>query len=810
MKCKKFLVLVLGLGLAGCASSSPPGALVPQRPQVRVMNAPTISPSQAESLKDKSPRPDSKEADIIDERGIEVLATALKKMPAKPRQPRKGEQLYPIELNLQNADLVEAVRALADTLNLNYSIDPKVKGTVNVKASGKLTRGELMSILETMLLVNGAALVKVGNTYNIVPLDKAAGEAAPVYARGVPAAGMTAQVVFLTQTPAKEVSAVLKPLMSAGGKIGEAPNNSLVIVDYPANVEKLANLIHLIDTQALSRTSVSVVKVKNTDPTAVISEMEAIFSAYGALMPKDKGAGGVQFLPIPRMNAVMILAGSPSLLDRAKYWVQQLDLKTDALANVHVYHVKNYKARNLGDLLTQAYGGAPAAAGVREVKPEPGAAGGISTPGTGFVPTGEAATRLRGESLDLGGTSSSSQRGRGGAAGGLGGGRSGTGMGLGALATTAPGARERALPMAPGAAGAAPLKEGVRIIPDEENNLLVIVAPPYEWNVISRLLEKLDVMPRQVMCEVLIADVTLTDDLRFGVEWFINTRQTQLLPNTFTPPPSFGGAQALPLEVLKGASAALQPAGGFSFMARDALNLFRGTVNMLAEEGKVEVLASPHIMAANNQEAHIQIGQDVPILVATSTGILTASDTVVTNQVEYRSTGIILKVRPQINAKGLITLEIAQEVSNVAQTQATGTVGNSPTFDVRQAKTQLITGDNQTIILGGLIREDIQRGSAGFPGLRRVPLLGPLFGSETSRKRRTELIVLITPHILNTLEEGARITREVEDRIHLQELYRSGQSSGLSGKGATGTGNLPGTPGTAPTQPPAATPGRRE
>jgi general secretion pathway protein D len=804
MKFKKFLVLVLGLGLAGCASSSPPGALVPQRPQVKVMNAPTVSPSQAEALKDKSSRPGSKEADIIEERGIEVLASAIKSMPHKPRQPRKGEQVYPIELNLQNADLVEAVRALADTLNLNYSIDPKVKGTVNVKASGKLTRGELMSILETMLLVNGAALVKVGPAYNIVPLDKAAGEAAPVYARGVPAAGMTAQVVFLTQTPVKEVSAVLKPLMSPGGKIGEAPNNSLVIVDYPANVEKLANLIHLIDTQALSRTSVSVVKVKNTDPTAIISEMEAIFSAYGALMPRDKGAGGVQFMPIPRMNGVMILAASPSLLDRAKYWVQQLDLKTDALANVHVYHVKNYKARNLGDLLTQAYGGAPTAPGVREVKPEPGAAGGISTPGAGFVPTGEAATRMRGEGLDLGG-SSSSQRGRGGR-GGVGG-RSESGMGLGVLATTA---RERAVPTAPGA-GAAPLKEGVRIIPDEENNLLVIVAPPYEWNVISRLLEKLDVMPRQVMCEVLIADVTLTDDLRYGVEWFINTRQQQLLPSTFTPPPSFGGAQALPLQVLQGASAALQPAGGFSFMARDALNLFRGTVNMLAEEGKVEVLASPHIMAANNQEAHIQIGQDVPILTATSTGILTASDTVVTNQVEYRSIGIILKVRPQINAKGLITLEIAQEVSNVSQTQATGTVTNSPTFDVRQAKTQLITGDNQTIILGGLIREDVQRGAAGVPGLRRMPLLGLLFGSESSRKRRTELIVLITPHIVNTLEEGARITKEVEERIELQSLYRPGQRpSGLSGLGATGKGTLPGSPGATPTQPPAAAPGRRE
>ncbi len=440
MQIRRFLALLLSVGLAGCATNNTPSSnLLPPRPQVRVMDAPTVSPSQLKARKDKPTPQEAKEADIIDERGIEVLATALKSVPTKPRQPRKGEEVFPIELNLQNADLVEAVRALADTLNLNYSIDPKVKGTVNVRASGKLTRSELLSILETMLLVNGAALVKVGKTYNIVPLERAAGEAAPVYARGLPAAGMVAQVVFLTQTPGKEVAAVLKPLMSPGGKIAEAPNNSLVIVDYPANVEKLANLIHLMDTQGLARTSVSVVKVKNTDPNSIISEMEAIFSAYGALMPKEKGAGGVQFMPIPRMNAVMILAASPALLDRAKYWVQQLDLKTDALANVHVYHVKNYKARNLADLLTQAYGGAPAAApGVREVRPEAPPAGGIAAPGAGFVPTGEAATRLRGESSELGAPSTT----RGRRERGLGAERMEPGLGLG---VAAPAPRERLL-----------------------------------------------------------------------------------------------------------------------------------------------------------------------------------------------------------------------------------------------------------------------------------------------------------------------------------------------------------------------------
>jgi general secretion pathway protein D len=777
MCAKKLFVLLLGLSLAGCASgTAPPGQLLPPRPQVRVMNAPVVSPSQI-TPPDKA-KPDAREVDLIEERGIEVLATALKGLPTRPRQPRKDEKVFPIELNLQNADLVEAVRALADTLNLNYNIDPAVKGTVNVRASGRLTRSELLSILETMLMVNGAALVKIGNTYNILPLDKAAGQAAPVYSRTLPAAGMTAMVAFLTQTPAKDMAAVLKPFLSPGGKITETPDNSLIIVDYPANLEKLVNLIHLADTQGLARTSVSVIKVKNTDPNSIISEMEVIFSAYGALT--QKGAGGVHFLAIPRMNAVMIIAASSSLLDRAKYWVQQLDLKTDTLANVHVYHVKNYKARNLADLLSQAYGAPAVAPAVREVKPElvlPSDM--IGAPGTGFGSRGEAATRLRGENPELGRRESMEP-------------------GLGALGLAAPSPRERAVPLAPGAP-TAPLAEGVRIIPDEENNLLVIVAPLYEWSVISQLLEKLDLMPRQVLCEVLIADVTLTDDLRYGIEWFLNTRQVGPPGSTFTPPGFPAAPNITALEILQSASAALQGAGGFAFMARDARNTFRATLNFLAAEGKVEVLAAPHIMAANNQEARIQIGQDVPILVAQSTAVVTAP-AIQTNLVEYRSVGIILGVRPQINAKGLITLEIVQEVSNVSTIQAPGTVATSPTFDVRQAKTQLITGDNQTIVLGGLIREDVQRGASGFPGLRRMPLLGPLFGSEISQKRRTELIVLITPHIVDTLEQGARLTREVEQRIELGGIHQPGLAPSPAESGATGV------PYQATPAPPPATP----
>jgi general secretion pathway protein D len=204
-----------------------------------------------------------------------------------------------------------------------------------------------------------------------------------------------------------------------------------------------------------------------------------------------------------------------------------------------------------------------------------------------------------------------------------------------------------------------------------------------------------------------------------------------------------------------------------TFVALDTANKLKTLINLMAAEGKVNILASPHIMAANNQEARIMIGEEVPILTSTSTPLISQTTSFQTSTVQYRSTGIILTVKPQINAKGLVTLEIAQEVSD-AKSTTTG-VGGTPTFTVRQAHTSLITADNQTVVLGGLIREDNTVTQAGIPGLRKMPLLGPLFGSQGVSKQRTELLVLITPHIISSLEEGAHMTHEMKEKVGLDE-----------------------------------------
>ena len=327
------------------------------------------------------------------------------------------------------------------------------------------------------------------------------------------------------------------------------------------------------------------------------------------------------------------------------------------------------------------------------------------------------------------------------------------------------------------AAGTSP-KEGVRIIPDEENNILLIMAPPHEWKIISRLLKQLDIMPRQVLNEVLIAEIRLTGDLKYGMELLLG--QTPATTNTKPQPPAPAEYWWHPVPAprqcqlpfrelisIAPASAQFSAASGLTFVAVDTANKLKGLINLLSSEGKVNILASPHIMAANNQEARIMIGEEVPILSSQSVPLVSQTTSFQTNTVQYRNTGIILTVKPQINAKGLVTLEIAQEVSSAATT-TTGVAG-SPTFSVRHAKTQLITGDNQTVVLGGLIREDLTESGAGIPGLRRMPVLGPLFGSTGVSRAKTELIVLITPHIVANLQEGARVTNTMKEKIGLEQ-----------------------------------------
>ncbi len=297
-----------------------------------------------------------------------------------------------------------------------------------------------------------------------------------------------------------------------------------------------------------------------------------------------------------------------------------------------------------------------------------------------------------------------------------------------------------------GSSGEALVAEITKIFPDETTNSLVILATPEDYSLILETLKKLDQVPRQVMIEVLIAEITLTNELKFGLEWSLQGMLGQgftsvtgsFIPTTTTSSSTSSGTTTT------------VPAPGFSFLGIDKTGLIRGFLQTLATQGKTNVLASPHILAADNRKAKIQIGSQVPIV----TDVL--STTVTTQSVQYKDTGVILEITPSINDSGLVSMEIKQEVSSFIFQQI-GT-NNFPVFTKREASTYLVAQDGQTIVIGGLIQENKGKTRSGLPFLSKIPILGYLFGYTDDTFDRTEIILLLTPRVVKNQKEAENLT----------------------------------------------------
>jgi type II secretory pathway component GspD/PulD (secretin) len=395
---------------------------------------------------------------------------------------------------------------------------------------------------------------------------------------------------------------------------------------------------------------------------------------------------------VPKIN-YLILVDTDANVKRLLQLVEIFDSEQlkQIKPQVFVYPVQNAKAKDLSNLLQQIFLGAKST-----TKP--------STPATSTTPS----TSMRNPP---------------------------------ALTQQTPASPQTQLTIGPAGSGDALVSDITKIFPDEVSNSLVILATPEDYSLILETLRKLDQVQRQVMIEVLIAEISLTDDLKFGLEWSLKGRNSQGFGNvtgSFIPTP------ATP------ATGAAIPAPGFSFLGIDPTGLIRGFLQTLATQGRTNVLASPHILAADNKKAKIQIGSQVPVVTDVQ------STTVTTQTVQYKDTGVILEITPTINDSGLVSLEINQEVSDYTF-QAIGT-NTFPVFTKRTASTFAVAQDGQTLVLGGLIQENKGRTRAGLPFLSKIPILGYLFGYTDDTFLRSEIVLLLTPHVVRNQEEAKNLT----------------------------------------------------
>ena len=650
-----------------------------------------------------------------------------------------------VTLNFVDTDIREIVRAvLGTTLKVDYTIDPAVHGTGSIETPAPLPRSVLLGTLETLLNENGAALVVRNGIYNVVPLPAGALSNLATGANGI---GAGAEVVPLRYASAKDLAKMLEPYVGQAGKITAGPaGNALLVTGDPTVRQTLIGLIHAFDIDILAGRSYALFPVGDGDPAKIAGELEKVLQAQG-----EGGAlsGIVQVLPMERVNAVLVVSAQPRYLDAAERFFHLAQRVEEATARTwHVYYVQNGQSADLELLLQRAF----TPNNVSPTPPPPGTTAPGAAPqvlgGFGGAAGGGAAGAT-GTTGGLGGTT--------GLTGGAGGaGAAGGGLGA-ALAAGAPPAAAAGTPATEplsaetGPAGAANVNR-IRIIANRTNNALLIYATPAEYSVIEGMLRKIDVIPLQVLIEATIAEVDLNDELQYGTQFFFKADH---VANTLGPSSINSNLPPIP-----GISQLTFPSNSPYFILSKQPNF---ALAALAEVTKVKILSAPEIMVLDNQPARLQVGQQVPVLTGQATSTLAAGAPTV-NSIEYHETGVIMQVTPRVNTGGLVSLDLAQEVSDVAAA-AVNTVQGSPTFNDQVFRTRVVVQDGQTVGMAGLIRDNASQGNTGLPFLKDIPVLGTLFSTQGNSRMRAELLVLITPHVVHDQRDARALTEDMRSQL---------------------------------------------
>ena len=652
-----------------------------------------------------------------------------------------------VTLNFVDTDIREVVKAvLGDILGLNYTLDPRVVGAVTLQTSRPLARSALLPTLEQILGLNNAALVEAGGLYQVVPVAEAA--------RGAPVSraeferlrtpGYGVAVVPLEFVSATEMQSILEPFATPGALIRPSRSRNLLLIGGSRNDRaNLLDLVEVFDVDWLEGMSFAIHPVQSTTADALVKDLEKVFGDSG----EGPLAGLVRFVPIDRLNAILVISPRAEYLDKAEIWIDRLDVGEGVIPRIYVYYCQNTRAEQIASVLNQIFGTGEAVAAPRpELAPglTPVEIGGLQ-PSAGRSSSSRGRSSATRGSVDMVRALQAQPQ---------------------APAPVPAAAQPPVAQPVPAFAGPDLAREAVvagaeaeiRIIPDPVKNALVILATPQDYKRVHAALQKLDIQSLQVVIEATFVEVGLNDQLEFGTEWFFKTGTSQLFFPTATPSPATGFFNWF-----------LTARGGDVQVALRALQVVT----------EVDLLSSPNLLVLDGEEARIQIGDEVPFQTRTSTSVEDPNAPIVSS-IEYRDTGTILSVRPRVNASGLVTIELEQEVSDVAE--QSGIQGN-PVFTQRTIQSTIAVHDGESIVLGGQIFEDRDRSRSGVPFLSQVPVVGFLFGTQETSFTKRELLVILTPRVIRSEDEARRTTDDLIRRLHkirprLEEFRIRGSGGG--------------------------------
>ena len=679
--------------------------------------------------------------------------------PVATSSQKAGVSTERFELNFDNSPIASVAKVvLGDILGVGYVIDPRVQGNISLSSGRPIPKSDVVFALENALRIGGIALVRDDTGYRLMPQADAVGAGtADASDRMTPGYGIT--VVPLQYVSAQTVIKLVESFAAKQGMIRADTGRNLILIQGSGSERRNAvDLVLSFDADFLKGQSVGVFPVQNSNPGPIIAELEKIV---------DSGEGGmtqnlIKFQSITRMNAVLAVTRRPELLKRVETWIRRLDTTNTGRSAVHVYRVKFGDSKQIARVLNDVFGAGGSAGS--STSPLDGASGQIA-PGSGIAASssgGSALSRLSaspnqtsgGFGSSAGGRSANSAATDASASGQQAYGGSSTTQGGTSLFDNAGSGQNSGR-----GAGAGNVLDGVRITADSVNNTLLIYASQEQYRIIEQTIREIDQPQLQVAIDATIAEVTLTDQLQYGVQSYIMSKDLGLKPDTG----SFGynGATSAADVVLQRAIP------GFNFLVGSARTP-RAVLNALHSITDVKVLSNPSVVVIDNQIATLQVGDEIPIQTGSAT-VLTGSNTIA-NTTDYRSTGIILRVVPRINANGNVRLDVEQEISNPVSnssgSSSSSTNSLTPTVSTRKVRSSVAVASGQTVLLAGLISDTQTKARAGIPGLDQIPGLGEVvFGQTDKQVKRTELIIFIRPQIIRDGADAHFVAEELRTKL---------------------------------------------
>ena len=614
-----------------------------------------------------------------------------KKVSAERINKKGGPQR--IELNFDRAPLGEVIRTiLGDYLHKNYTIQPNLNPGLTLFIRGKYTDTELFNLLRQALNLNNIDIIEKNGMYFLVRKEKAAQFGLTVVeGREQLPQKMKEPAILIYRLSYIEPNMALKSikpfLSSRAPTVVNKAISGIILADEIENIKTALQILQTLDTFSLKDVCIETIPLKNMDAETVVKKVKSVFSDLSILKNNPKLKENTLIMPIEKTNYVLVVTLNPELLSELKKWIEVLDsVKLTEEQNLYIRFIENGLAKDIADILNEVYE-------------------------TGVAKTSEKTTK----------TTTKTEKKKIVAA---------------------------KLPSQGPPSGQVTGK--IKIIADEINNALVILATPQDYKIIERAIKALDIMPREALLEVLVAEVSLRGSIEQGVEWWLKKRGVDVGRMHV----SFGGVPPEPEGFKPSKALSLY----FGSLSENVLSL----LTLLSDISEVNVIASPTVLAIDHQEASIMVGGEVPTLAQTVTGIEAAAGQVASS-VEYKPYGIILTVTPHISSGGVVRMEVKQEYSHYYETTVAGQ--NSFRFEKRTVETNLVAKDGQTVVIGGLIQTKIEKTRSGVPILMDIPILRHLFSSNTYKKDKTEVLISITPHVIQRGKTAVQVSEAFLDKV---------------------------------------------